>query len=88
MKFSKLTKEILKMESVVESISTLLPVADVFQFLTVGVHVQPSAVSVLFSARPWFNFNWFLENLLISSVYFVQNLRIWLEICMWLVQIY
>jgi len=52
MKFSKLTKEILKMESVVESISTLLPVADVFQFLTVGVHVQPSAVSVLFSARP------------------------------------
>jgi len=47
----------MKMKSVVESISTLVPVADVFQFLTVGVNAQPSAVSVLFSARSLFNFN-------------------------------
>lgn len=54
---SKVTKEIMKMTSAVESIITLVPVADVFQFLTVGVHAQPSAVSVLFSARPLFRFN-------------------------------
>ena len=46
----------MKMKIVVESISTLVPVADVFQFLTVEVHAQPSAVSVLFSARPLFKF--------------------------------
>jgi hypothetical protein len=56
MKFSKLTKEIMKMKSVVESVSTLVPVVDVFRFLTVGLHAQPSAVSVLFSARPLFKF--------------------------------
>jgi len=58
------------MKSVVESISTFVPVADVFQFLTVGVHAQPSAVSVLFNARPLFKVTWFLGNLLIISVYF------------------
>jgi len=56
MKFSKLTKEIMTMKIVVESISTLEPVADVLQFLTVGVHAQPSAVAVLFSARPLFKY--------------------------------
>jgi len=47
----------MKMKSMIESINTLVPIADVFQFLTVGVHAQPSAVSVLFRARPLFNFD-------------------------------